>query len=534
MDQTLLIGLDGATFTVLDPLMEEGDMPFLRDFLSKGVRAKLLSTPNPLTPPAWVSMITGRSPGNHGIFDFIWAEQRKADHYFTLYNFRDIQCETIWSIVSRQQGRVGSLNFTMMSPPPPVLGYIVPGLVSWKHMRRNVYPRELYSELQAIPGFNVKEVAWDFDLEKKAERGIPEEEYENWIRFHIRRENQWFEILRYLMKHHPCHLTAILLDGMDKILHMGWRFLDPESSHLGISASERNIRNLCVEYFCKLDRFLEDLVTLAGPDARVFLASDHGFGPSQFVFRANVWLHEHGYLTWRNLDDLDEKDREGARRLVDRHFVLLDWDRTTAYARTVTSNGIYIRVAQRPGEPGVPVDQYESFRKELMEKLLDVQEPETGERVIQRILTKEEAFPGDHNDQAPDLTLVMADYSFISILNKAPAVLRRPHVDGTHYPEGIFVAAGKGIRKGTQVPRLSILDVAPILLYSLGLEIPMNFEGHLPEEIFEPSHLREYLVRIGAPTQPPDSNSVKEERQATSEDEEKQIFEQMRALGYLE
>ena len=231
---------------------------------------------------------------------------------------------------------------------------------------------------------------------------------------------------------------------------------------------------------------------------------------------------------------MDEKDREGARRLVDRHFVLLDWDRTTAYARTVTSNGIYIRVAHRPGEPGVPVDQYESFRKELMAKLLELREPETGERIIHKVLTKEEAFPGDHNEQAPDLNLVMADYGFVSILNKTPAVVRRPHVDGTHYPEGVFMAAGKGIRKGIRVPRLSILDVAPILLYSLGLEIPADFEGRLPKEIFEPSHLREHPLRIGDPTQPPKPIGWREERQATSAEEEKKIFEQMKALGYLE
>ena len=65
--KTVLIGLDGATFSILDPLMADGHMPFLRDFLKKSFRANLLSTPNPLTPPAWVSMVTGRSPGNYAV-----------------------------------------------------------------------------------------------------------------------------------------------------------------------------------------------------------------------------------------------------------------------------------------------------------------------------------------------------------------------------------------------------------------------------------------------------------------------------------
>ena len=41
-------------------------MQFLKEFVSKGTRTELLSTANPLTPPAWISTITGRSPGNHG------------------------------------------------------------------------------------------------------------------------------------------------------------------------------------------------------------------------------------------------------------------------------------------------------------------------------------------------------------------------------------------------------------------------------------------------------------------------------------
>ncbi|MFQ5677390.1 MAG: alkaline phosphatase family protein, partial [bacterium] len=74
--KTLLLGLDGATFALLDSLMDEGTMPFLKELVERGVRANLMSTANPLTPPAWTSMTTGRSPGNHGIFDFLLSGAR--------------------------------------------------------------------------------------------------------------------------------------------------------------------------------------------------------------------------------------------------------------------------------------------------------------------------------------------------------------------------------------------------------------------------------------------------------------------------
>ncbi len=534
MNPTVLIGLDGATYSILDPLMKDGTMPFLKEFLDDGVRAELLSTANPLTPPAWISLMTGRTPGNHGVFDFIWAEERKTDHYFTLYNFRDIQCETIWSIVSRQNGKICSLNYPMMSPPPSVSGFIVPGLVSWKHLRLNVHPPELYPKLKELPGFNAKELAWDFEMEKKATKEVPHEEYENWIKFHICREKHWFEIMRYIMKNDPCHLTAILFDGVDKLLHIGWRFLYPDHFPENPSAWELKIRNLCLEYFRDLDGFIAEIAALAGKDARIFIASDHGFGPSWEVFRVNTWLHSKGYLTWKNTDHYREKDKKNAEKLVQSHFVLLDWDKTTAYARTTTSNGIYIRVDNGTNHSGIPPHEYESFRKHLIEELETVCDEATGERIIKKILTKEEAFPGVHNEQAPDLTLVMRDHSFISILNKTPVIYKRPNVEGTHYPEGVFMARGPGILKGATVPQLSIEDVAPTLLYSVGLDIPNNFDGQMPNTIFDSSYLANNPYRIGGPTIPVDSCQEQSNSDTMNAEEEEIIFDKLKALGYIE
>jgi predicted AlkP superfamily phosphohydrolase/phosphomutase len=69
-NRVVLIGLDGGTFGTLDALIEEGVMPFLKGFLASGTRAQLLSVIPPLTPPGWTSLVTGRTPGNHGGYGF--------------------------------------------------------------------------------------------------------------------------------------------------------------------------------------------------------------------------------------------------------------------------------------------------------------------------------------------------------------------------------------------------------------------------------------------------------------------------------
>ena len=75
--KVLFIGLDGATFDVLDPLMDKGLMPRLKQFIAEGVRGPLETTIPPITPTAWVSWMTGKNPGKHGVFEFLAEAQRQ-------------------------------------------------------------------------------------------------------------------------------------------------------------------------------------------------------------------------------------------------------------------------------------------------------------------------------------------------------------------------------------------------------------------------------------------------------------------------
>ena len=115
-DKTVLFGLDGATFHVLDDLIRNGTMPHLSRFIASGVRATLVSTENPMTANAWPSMITGVMPGRHGVFDFIHTTETDGRVFFKLTDSRDIGCDTIWTILTDQGYMVASLNFPLSFP----------------------------------------------------------------------------------------------------------------------------------------------------------------------------------------------------------------------------------------------------------------------------------------------------------------------------------------------------------------------------------------------------------------------------------
>ncbi len=530
--RTLFIGLDGATFKILDDLTngtsdKQPVMPFLSRIYTEGVRCKLLSTPNPLTPPAWVSLTTGKSPGNHGIFDFIRAEENGDDVFFTLYDSRDNKAETIWSIASRQGKRVAVLNFPFTAPPPSNLkGFIIPGFIPWRHLRRNTKPSDFYDRLKTLSGFNPKELAWDFEREKKSIDVLSDEDRENWVRYHLTREKQWFRIAEYLLSEEAPDLMAVMFDGIDKLQHQAWQFLYPDLQTEDVGQYHLRMRRLCMDYFRQLDGFLEKLVTTAGPCVQVFMASDHGFTTTYEIVRINAYLHRKGYLKWKKLPDTEE-----AARREDSMFANLDWKNTTAYCRTPSSNGITIRIAKNSGEAGINPKDYEAFRNRLIHDLEELRDPETEERIITQIYKREEIFPGVAMKDAPDLLMVLRDFGFVSIKDKEPVIEQRLEVAGTHHPEGVFFGYGPGIKQGEIIDMRNITDVGATLLYCLGLEVPADFEGRVPESIFTEEHLAQKPVIIGAATA---AQANADESENMSEDEKDKIIAQLRMLGYME
>ena len=533
--RTILIGLDGATFSVLDPLMRDGVMPFLKEFVTSGVRAELLSVVPPLTPPAWTSMVTGRSPGHHGIFDFFSKEE--GSHHIRLANFNDICSETIWSIVSRQGMRAAALNFPLMWPPPAIHGNVVSGWMPWRQLRFGCYPDDLYDTLKkAVPDFDARKLAMDMSHEEKAIEGCRHEEYHDWIELHIHREKQWFNIFSYLERKDPCDLTAILFDGIDKLQHLCWRFLDPK--HLGKKPSswEKKILSLLLDYFRELDQLLAEIADLAGPDATIVMASDHGFGAQHETFFVNTWLEQNGYLTWadKNAPKETESSVLGIGQLA-RHVSILDWEQTLAYASTPSSNGIHIVRSNSSHEKGVRKKDYEQFRSRLMVSLYSLKSPSTGEPVVKHIWTREEAFDGPYRDLAPDLTLNLRDGGLLSILSSDKPVKPRNEPSGTHRPEGVLIAGGPGVRRGITLDLISILDVAPTLLYTLGLSVPEDMEGRVIRDLFEPTALRRHPVQVSGASEPVRSHrkSCKDKR-GFDDAVETEVAARLRALGYLD
>ena len=124
-----IIGLDGATWTVLDRLLGEGHMPTLEAMMKRGAHGELKSTVPPVSAPAWVSIATGKSPGLTGVFDF--SSKVPGTYDVTFANSKDLRKNRpLWEIISEQGGRSIIVNYPVLFPPYPTNGLMISGIPS--------------------------------------------------------------------------------------------------------------------------------------------------------------------------------------------------------------------------------------------------------------------------------------------------------------------------------------------------------------------------------------------------------------------
>ena len=149
-EKVILIGLDGATFDLLLPWINEGILPVMANLLKQGAWGGLESTIPPLTPPAWASFITGKNPGKHGVFDFRGPVNDALES--PLISSRSIRSRKLWEIINAQKKRVGIINIPVTYPPEEVDGFMISGMLTPNNKVCFTHPPDLKDRLIAKIG----------------------------------------------------------------------------------------------------------------------------------------------------------------------------------------------------------------------------------------------------------------------------------------------------------------------------------------------------------------------------------------------
>lgn len=470
----VLFGIDGATYAVLDPLIAEAKLPNLARLKREGAYGTLQSTIHPLTPAAWVSMVTGLNPGKHGVFDF--RRRKTASYDWELVNSRSWSGEPIWSFLGRQGRKVGVFNVPMTYPPLPVNGFLVAGLGTPPQSQKFIYPDSLAVEFhKCFPTYAVEPDVRTSDLDEYLNRN------EDSLDQHL-------QALRFLWQQYPDldFFMPVLIES-DRVHHVFWRFLDPNMA--GYDEPEAaGFRERIGALYQKIDALVGELwAWVADRGGTIVVVSDHGFGPLLKDVHINKWLIGEGYLVLKS---------EAASRTAGAFFDSVDWAKTRAYSFGFFGNINLNLHGREPNGLVEPGREAEKLKGEIASKLRQLTDPETGERIVDSVYRKEELYFGLYLDQAPDLLVVMKDYAYMtrdgfdfnSVNLIGPPMEHNQDAlahSGNHRLEGILLMAGEGIRAGYEIQGGNITDVAPTALYLAGLPVPTGLDGKVLLSAFD-------------------------------------------------
>jgi Flp pilus assembly protein TadD len=321
--RVIFIGLDGADWSLLDTYMKDGTMPTLARLVREGTSGTLATLHPPLSPLVWTSMLTGTSPLEHRILDFLRVNP--ATHQREPITSDERRVPAIWNMATAAGKRVGALGFWATYPAEPVKGVIVSDrLFTFLYSETApppgvVYPRELQD--WSIDGLRRAQSAGDYaslqamlpwlDRARYDEAAAIIDPYAHPVsalrRILIETEVYSDLGLRWFAEHTP-DLLVVYIQGADSIGHVFAPFAPPRQPSVSADDFAR-YSGVPARYFAHIDRILEKYRALAESTGSVLmLGSDHGFTwtegrPTGLSSVANAtaarWHTENGiYLLW--------------------------------------------------------------------------------------------------------------------------------------------------------------------------------------------------------------------------------------------
>jgi predicted AlkP superfamily phosphohydrolase/phosphomutase len=543
--KVLLIGLDGATWDLIEPWANQGHLPTFKMLIEEGVHGDLFSTIPAWTIPAWNAISTGKNPGKLGFTHF--ASRERGSYKFKP-SFLYTEETDIWNILSTMGKTVIVVNPPNLHKASQVNGCMIAGFL-YLNKDALTYPKTLKKELDDVVGnYEVDVLDSDFASDMVEERYefarnvAKKEEDEKYLERIYSVQERRFKAVRYLLKKKWDFAFTVFV-ATDRAQHRYWAD-----------------KSVLLDLYKKIDSELETILSIIDDGTAVIMVSDHGFGLRNRVLNINEWLLKEGYMklktetstNWTKTANLLRRYRvlplvKASLRLVPKRLSMslgdkvnyiiaddsnIDWSKTMVFTQPSehVCGELYINMSGREPNGIVDSERYERIRDEIIQKLGNLEDPATGEKVSAKVYKKEELYKGQGLDLAPDLMIQMDEHigGFNARVGYNQIFINS--TEGDHRQNGIFLAWGPNIRKGAKIENVKVYDIAPTILHLFDLPIDRDMDGRVLKEIFAPGSdisNRDIKYKTYA------TEKARLPEQTRSDETEEQIKNRLRKLGYL-
>ena len=355
-------GIDGVPYSLIAD--NPDTFPNLTALAQEGSSGAIDSIVPPESSACWPALTTGVNPGQTGVYGFQDRENGSYDTYVPMG--QDVRATRIWDRVADDGRDATVMNVPVTFPPQRNVQRMVSGFLS-PSVEKASYPDELRNDLESS----------NYRIDVNAKLGHDEDKSEFMEDAHETLDARYEAFRRYVEKDDWDLFFGVFMTT-DRVNHFLFRDYERDGEN----------KEAFLEFYEKVDSYLGRLREALPEDVTMVVASDHGFTSLDYEVHFNAWLQEEGWLSYRDddhdsLDDISEETR--AYSLIPGRF--------------------YINLEGREPRGVVPQEEYEATRAELKSALESLEGPD-GNPVADRVVTREEAFRGDHDDIAPDLVVV--------------------------------------------------------------------------------------------------------------------------------
>lgn len=512
--ELIVLGLDGGSWTFLEPWLEEGILPNLHEIRENHLSGHLESYLPPVTSPNWKCYSTGLSPGQLGVY--WWETLDWNQGRIRTPGSGDYRGAELWDYLGDEGLESLVVNMPTTFPPSKISGTLIAGGPTASETGYTE-PDDFEEKLKSRYGYATLPESLDF-IHSEPRRAVKEIRELMELRFRVAEDElkndqyDFLQITLYLinvLQHHFGHKQPV---------REAWEWIDR-----------------------KIGEWREHF-----PDVPLVLLSDHGCNEIDVQFNVNEWLIREGYLdAGRTFDQTLlsklglNKDRlarllariglkKAMKSLLPKNLRnlfpteddsvmgpgknrLVDWESSRAYA--FGQGPVFVN-------PILPEPDLRSTKEALLEEFDALTDP-SGRAVAESVLTGSSYYGEDAVGTRPDLVLDQASGLHISNSIGFDEVFQSPEKwEAENARQGLYawVDPASETRLSDPEKPVKISDLMPSILGRMTGKIPEGIDGDYR------------LVNESEPT-PDTVPPLSEDR--SSDVEEESTREKLEGLGYL-
>ncbi len=359
------IGVDGVPYSLLSE--HEELFPNFAAIADEGTAGEISSIVPPESSACWPSLTTGVNPGETGVYGFQDRENGTYDTYVPMG--RDVQADRLWDRVQEAGRQATVMNVPVTFPPQRNVQRMVSGFLS-SGLEKAAYPDDVRETLESL----------DYRIDVNPRLGHEADKAEFIEDAHATLDAR-FEAFEHYVEADDWDLFFGVFMTTDRVNHFLFEDYERDGEY----------REEFIDFYRKVDDYVGRLRAALADDVTLVVASDHGFTTLDYEVHCNEWLRKEGWLSFET-DDPEELGDIA--------------EETRAYS--FIPGRFYLNLEGREPRGSVSEEEYDDVREELEADLLDLEAPD-GRQVIDRVVRKEDAFRGDHDDIAPDLVAIPND-----------------------------------------------------------------------------------------------------------------------------